>query len=90
MRRFLTGFVVGGAITGVAVAGLAQAGFGVGELAHARRMGQLDGVQRAMQAIDEEFGRVESDAEFTPLFSLKTSVAVSLEVDGVKTIRVVP
>jgi len=60
------------------------------DFALGRYMGQLDGRGEAIEAIKTEFGQVPWSPACKSLFSLKTSVAVAVTVDGIRTIRVVP
>ena len=52
--------------------------------------GKLDGLGEALGAVRAEFGEVDSSAASKALFHCKTSSAVVVVVDGVKTIRAVP
>ena len=89
MRRFLAGVVVG--VLGVgAVFAFVGRGLLTEKYEFGRRMGQLDGRLEAMESLRAEFGEVPWSPRFKTLFSIKTSVAVSTVVDGVKTVRVVP
>jgi hypothetical protein len=45
---------------------------------------------QAVRAILEEFGRAQSPTGGKRIFSVKTSEVVAVEIDGVKTVRVVP
>lgn len=87
MSRFLSGFLVGAILSGLVVG---VVGFGSDRLAHARRMGRIDGLHEAVRAIESEFGNLDQRPASATLFSVKTSDAVAVVVDGVKTIRVVP
>ena len=53
-------------------------------------MGQHDSSSRATRLLREEFGEYQGDQSYVRLFSFKTSDVVSTEVDGVRTVRVIP
>jgi hypothetical protein len=55
-----------------------------------RHHGRLDGLGEAMEAIRAEFGQIPGSHEGRGLFSLKTSEARAVTIEGVKTLRVVP
>ena len=56
---------------------------------HGRAMGLLDGRQEALRAIEQAFGEELGDGRAeAELFSVKTSRAVAVVIDGVKTVRV--
>ena len=52
--------------------------------------GSIDGRRLAADAIEKEFGRVDSETPYKVLFSVKTTDVVSIETNGVKTVRVIP
>lgn len=52
--------------------------------------GRLTGLATAMQVLETEFGVANDRQAVGHLFSVKTSSAIVVLVDGVKTVRVVP
>lgn len=55
-----------------------------------RYQGHLDGMNHAKEAIRKEFGpyRRDEPTSYTMVFGSKASSVVAVEVDGVKTVRV--
>ncbi len=87
MGRFLLGLV-----TGVV---LVLVGHGVlfGKINFWRYMGQLDGRDDIFAFVEGEFGVTDATTRMVPntgQFSHKCSLLVAVEVNGVKTIRVLP
>jgi hypothetical protein len=82
MRKLLLGIAIGTAL-GATVSHFGKYTFG-------HYMGRLDGLSEAVNAIHDEFGEISSQSRGKALFGLKTSTVVVVEVDGVKTVRVIP
>ena len=85
MGRFLLGLVLG-----IALICVGQ------ELVHGdfwRYMGRLDGRDEVFEYVQREFGVLDASARGLPnatSLSHKASLLVAVEVNGVKTIRVIP
>lgn len=89
MNRFVQGFLVGAAVTGVlvSVSVLARAH----NLSRAGRIsGRLLGLTEAAQALQDEFGELDGRPPCTVVFRIKTTDVVSIETNGIKTVRVIP
>jgi hypothetical protein len=52
--------------------------------------GTLDGRADAAKAISKEFGEYDGKSPYKVLFSIKTTDVISVETNGVKTVRVIP
>ena len=52
--------------------------------------GVIRGHMDVVDAIQKEFGTYDDHLPYKPLFSVHTSDVVSIETNGVKTVRVVP
>ena len=52
--------------------------------------GVIQGHLDAVDAIQKEFGTYDDHLPYKPLFSAYTSDVVSIETNGVKTVRVIP
>jgi hypothetical protein len=52
--------------------------------------GKISGLTYSVKEIAKEFGIMDSSAKYKRLYSIKTSDVVSVEINGVKTIRVIP
>lgn len=88
MKLFAAGFLIGVLCCAAAAAGVGRR-LGEEQQAVGRKQGELDGIAQAVKMLRDEFGTIDSAAG-RPLFSLKTSSVVVIEVDGVRTVRVVP
>jgi hypothetical protein len=52
--------------------------------------GRTAGLREAAHSLEKEFGRFEGHAPYEVLFSVKTTDVVSIETNGVRTVRVIP
>ena len=52
--------------------------------------GNVKGRFLAARALEKEFGRVNSGVPYNVLFSVKTTDVVSIETNGIRTVRVIP
>jgi hypothetical protein len=89
MKRFALGVLVGLLLASCGFIPLwrweRQAGWQSGKNA-----GVIEGRFLAADALEKEFGRVDSKATCKVLFSVKTTDVVAIETNGVKTVRVIP
>ena len=89
MRKIIIGMVLGAAIA---------AGLLIPILIHerhakfefGRKNGRIDSLFDAADALDKEFGRYDGNAEYKRLFHVKTTDVISIETNGVKTVRIIP
>ena len=52
--------------------------------------GKIFGLMEAADALDKEFGRYDGKSECKRLFGVKTTDVISIETNGVKTVRIIP
>lgn len=52
--------------------------------------GFSNGLQEAASMLEKEFGTHDSKGEYKRIFSISTSDVIAVEVNGVKTVRVIP
>lgn len=52
--------------------------------------GFTNGLLDAANRLEKEFGTHDSKGEYKRVFSISTSDVIAVEVDGVKTVRVIP
>lgn len=89
MKKFLCGFLFGTAMSAlVAVPVLLKERhdkfqFGLNN-------GRTAGLREAAHSLEKKFGRFEGHASYEVLFSVKTTDVVSIETNGVRTVRVIP
>ncbi|MBU2714085.1 hypothetical protein [Zooshikella harenae] len=51
--------------------------------------GIVHGMQEATNKIEKKFGEIDSQADYETLYSVKATSVVVVEVNGVKTVRVI-
>ena len=54
------------------------------------KSGVIDGKFLAADALEKEFGRYDGKTQYSFLFSVKTTDVISIETNGVRTVRVIP
>ena len=79
MAKYIIGFVVGIAISAIGIPGL---------MISKGRVEFRRGLMKAAGALEKEFGRYEGHTPYKVLFSIDRTNAVSIETNGVKTVRV--
>ena len=52
--------------------------------------GKITGLIYSVKELEKEFGAFDGVVEYKRLYSVKTSDVVSVEINGVKTVRVIP
>ena len=55
-----------------------------------RHCGRIEGLNEAADSLDKVFGKYDGKVEYKILFSVKTTSVVSIETNGVKTVRIIP
>jgi len=89
MKRFALGFVVGGATCAVTLVPVVLAQLR-SKFDYGRHQGHIDGRREAAQALGKEFGQYDGRSPYTVLFSVKTTDVISVETNGIKTVRIIP
>ena len=89
MKKYIIGFI-GGVVISVIIfipilKSRQQAKFELGI-----NNGEISGLAHSVNKLKKEFGVINSSAKYKRLYSVKTSDVVSVEINGVKTIRVIP
>lgn len=54
-----------------------------------KEYGKLNGLNTSIKALEKEFGTIDSQVQYKILYSLKTYMVVSVEINGTKTVRVI-
>jgi hypothetical protein len=89
MKKYIIGFIGGVVISTLIFIPILksrqQAKFKLGI-----NTGKIIGLVHSVRELEKEFGVINSSAEYKRLYSVKTSDVVSVEINGVKTIRVIP
>jgi hypothetical protein len=89
MRKFLLGVFVGVVVSAVAFVPLflseRRDKFNYG-----RENGMVAGRFRALDALGNEFGWYDRHSPYKVVFSVKGGDVISVETNGVKTVRVIP
>ena len=89
MRKFLLGVFVGIVVSAVVFVPLflseRRDKFDFG-----RKNGVVAGRFEAADALEKEFGRYDGHKPYKVLLSVKTTDVVSIETNGVRTVRVIP
>ena len=89
MIKFFVGFVVGVVLSStvllIYVDQQATKKFELGSY-----HGEIHGLSKAARLLSDEFGDLDSSLSYEVLYSVKTTSVVSTEINGVKTIRVIP
>ena len=89
MKKYVIGFISGIIVSGLIFIPILkmeqQAKFESGTY-----QGQINGLVHSVEEIEKEFGTIDSQEKYKRLYSVKTSDVVSVEINGVKTVRVIP
>ncbi len=89
MKKYIIGFIGGVVISAIIFVPILkseqQAKFKLGI-----NNGKISGLAHSVKELEKEFGLIDSSAKHKRLYSVKTSDVVSVEINGVKTIRVIP
>ncbi|HEX5219121.1 MAG TPA: hypothetical protein VFZ59_06100 [Verrucomicrobiae bacterium] len=89
MKKFTLGVLVG-----IAISAFTFVPFLLRERREKFQFGRTNGIVagrfEAADALEKEFGRYDGHAPYKVLFSVKTTDVVSMETNGVKTVRVIP
>jgi hypothetical protein len=89
MKKFISGVLVGVVLSTIIFVPVL-----LSERHYKFEFGQKNGIVagrlEAADAIEKEFGRYEGDGPHKVVFSVKTTDVVSIETNGVKTVRVIP
>ena len=87
MKLFASGFLMGVMCSTVVLLGRAEEKY-----KHGIDQGRIAGLGFAARKLLKEFGEYDKprDGQYTALFSIKTMEVVAIQVDGVKTVRVIP
>ena len=89
MKKFALGFFVGIAFTAFAFALIFRR-----EIRDKYEFGRNNGITaariEAAQALEKEFGQYDGRSPYKVLLSVKTTDVISIETNGVKTVRIIP
>ena len=89
MKKYFLGFIVGISVSLMIFIPLLlseqQNKFEFG-----KNSGIIRGVLFSVKAIEKEFGVLENFSKYKVLYSVKTSDVVVVEINGTKTVRVIP
>ncbi|MEI6427947.1 MAG: hypothetical protein WCO45_06085 [Pseudanabaena sp. ELA607] len=89
MKKFTLGFIVG-----VAVAALVLVPLLLTESRNKYEFGRNNGIISARvevaDALGKEFGQYDGHSPYKVLFSIKTTDVISVETNGIKTVRIIP
>jgi hypothetical protein len=89
MKKFALGFFVGIAFTALTLALIfrnelhSKFEFGL-------KNGIIEGHRDAAHALEKEFGQYDGHSPYKVLYSVKTTDVISIETNGIKTVRVIP
>jgi hypothetical protein len=89
MKKFAAGFVMGGAVCAVVLVPVLLAER-ASKFNFGRHHGQIDGRREAAEALGREFGQYDGRSPYKVLFSVKTIEVISVETNGIKTVRIIP
>jgi hypothetical protein len=89
MKKLTLGFIVG-----VAVAALVLVPLLLTESRNKYELGRQKGINLARLeiagALRKEFGQYDGHSPYKVLFSIKTTDVISVETNGIKTVRIIP
>ena len=89
MKKYAIGFILGAVLsTVIYIPILILEQNNKYELGH--NQGTINGLLHSVNDIEKEFGKYSTKDNYKTLYSVKTSEVISLEINGVKTIRVIP
>jgi hypothetical protein len=60
------------------------------KLAQGKEQGYVDGLVYSVEKIRSTFGEVTTPVEYEAVYSVKTSTVISVEENGIKTVKVIP
>ena len=88
MKKYIIGFVVGLIVaSGVLIPVFIQEQNN--KIEFGRNMGFTDGLIFSSGELEKEFGAIKTPKAYKHIFSVKTTDVIMIEVDGVKTVRVI-
>ena len=88
MKKYLIGFVLGCLATSVILVPVLLMEQ-TNKFEFGRAQGSIDGVVFSAEKLRDEFGTINSQSEYTGIYSVKTTDVVAVEINGVKTVRVI-
>ena len=89
MRKFLLGVFVGTVVSAIAFVPLFLSERR-DKFDYGRKHGMVAGRFEAADALGKEFGYYDRHSPYKVLFSVKSSDVISIETNGVKTVRIIP
>jgi hypothetical protein len=89
MKKFVLGFIVGVAVCAVILVPILLAERR-NKFDYGRNQGHIDGLREAANALGKEFGYYHDHSPNNVLFSVKTTDVISVETNGIKTVRIIP
>jgi hypothetical protein len=89
MRKFILGVFVGVAISVVVFVPLLLSERR-DKFEFGRKNGIVAGRFESVDALEKEFGRYDGHTPYKVLFSVKTTDVISMETNGIRTVRVIP
>jgi hypothetical protein len=89
MKKFALGFAVGACTCAVLFVPLLFAERH-NKFEYGRNHGNIAGRAEAAEALGKEFGQYDGHSPYKVLFSVKTTAVISVETNGIKTVRVIP
>ena len=89
MRKYIIGFIGGVVISAIIFIPILESEQQA-KLELGKNSGKISGLVHSVKELEREFGVIDSSAKYKKLYSVKTSDVVSVEINGVKTVRVIP
>ena len=89
MKKFTLGFFTGGAVCAVILLPVLLAER-VSRFDYGRHHGHISGRRETAEALGREFGQHDGRSPYKVLFSVKTTDVISVETNGIKTVRIIP
>jgi ribosomal protein L25 (general stress protein Ctc) len=89
MKKYVIGFIGGIIVSGAIFIPILITELEA-KLELGKNNGKIDGLVYSVRELEKEFGAIDSSTEHKRLYSVKTSDVVSVEINGVKTVRVIP
>jgi hypothetical protein len=89
MKKFALGFSAGLAACAVVLVPLLLSERG-NKFENGKYHGNIAGRFDAADALGKEFGQYDGHSPYKVLFSVKTTDVISVETNGIKTVRIIP
>ncbi len=89
MKKYVIGFM-GGVVVSGAIFIIVLKAEQEAKLEQGKNSGKISGLTYSVKKLEKEFGTIDSSAKYKRLYSVKTSDVVSVDINGVKTVRVIP